>query len=474
MKDYERLILNHLLDRYERSGRFRGTAEDPGASGGPDPATGPTRVRGVFLPLDPKTFPDYWVEETPDYRLEINRAAQALAGRGLIALHWAPLAKGHQLSKVSLVLERVEEAYAAARRQPRRDKEEALRAVVQAWLGRWSARSSAAGEEPEPPGGDAGFWGAAFLQEVLQALRAHRALPLGLSLDDPAELDRLCRVIDALAGLEEEVPRRIFSARLLGDSKALEGRLGGLLVRAARLFAQGGDLEGDLEDDREVLAGLGLVDNPQHVFLSGPLVLRYRGRLVDIGAFRPDVGLPLAMVQEAEVEELAVRAVLTVENLTSYHEAVRVSDQRRKGEPGDAVLLVYLGGYHSRARRQLLVKLWRHAQRRQVPIPFYHWGDLDLGGLQIFHHLAERTGIPLQPWLMDRETYRAHAGLGTLFGEAYGARLQDLVGRPGYEPFAELLPEMLRRRIRVEQESVEPRLPPLGRSPLFPHRAGQT
>lgn len=446
MRDYENLILNQLLDRYERSAHFR---RPPGES---------APARGVFLPFDRRTLPDYWIEDDPAYRREVNRVARALADRGLVRILWAPLARDAEIAKVSLNLQRLEDAYRSVRRTPRRDKEAALRQVAERWLQRWAAASSrdAAGSSTAGASelaGDPRTWGEALLRAVLDSLQQHRALPLDLDLDRPEELDALCRVLDALATLAAEVPRRIFGVRVLGDSKALEGRLGTLLVRAARGFAPG--LQ-DLDDNGAVLESLGLIANPQHLLVAGPLVLRHRGMRLDLAAFPSGLGLPAEVVREAAVEDLKAGAVLTIENLTSFHEA---ADLLSRARPSPSTLLLYLGGYHNRARRRLLVKLWQWVQQSGRPTRFYHWGDLDLGGMQIFYHLAERTGIPLQPWLMDRETYVRHLRYGATFDQSYRRRLQALAERPGGEVFRDLLQEILLQGRRVEQESIRPVLP---------------
>lgn len=446
MRDYENLILNQLLDRYERSAHFR---RPPGES---------APARGVFLPFDRRTLPDYWAEDDPAYRREINRAARALADQDLVRIFWAPLGRDAEIAKVGLNLRRLEDAYRSARRTPRRDKEAALRQVAERWLQRWAAVGSRDATSLSSAGaselsGDPRVWGQALLRTVLDALQQHRPLPADLDLERPDELDALCRVLDALATLDAEVPRRIFSVRVLGDSKALEGRLGTLLVRAARGFAPGVE---ELDDAGAVLESMGLITNPQHVLVAGPLVLRHRGVPLDLAAFPSGLGLPVEVVRDAEVEELGAGAVLTIENLTSFHEA---ADLLSWAKPSPSTLLLYLGGYHNRVRRELLVKLWQWVQQSGRPIRFYHWGDVDLGGLQIFHHLAERTGIPLQPWLMDRETYVRHLRFGATFDQAYRRRLQALAERPGGEAFRDLLQEMLVQGRRVEQESIRPNLP---------------
>ncbi len=443
MKDYERHILSELLDRYERRSHVLAR---------------PAAHRGVFLHFKRETFPDYWIEESPEYRLEINRAALALASQGLIQLDWAPLARGHALARAQLVLERVEAAYARAGRRPRTAKEAALQQVAQGWLSAWHAGRHDDQREDQPDARRQGHtgWASLLLQEVLDASGAHRTLPLGLSLDAPEELDRLCRVVDSLSRLEGEEPRRVFSARVLGDSKELDGRLGRLLVKAATQYHTNAP---GLEDPAETWAELGLVDNPQHVLVSGPLVLRHRGRLLHLDDFEPDVGLSTEIIRECTVEGLQADAILTVENLTTYYQTALLARRTAPDQPGGRTLVVYLGGYHNRVRRLLLVKVWEFVRNAGLPARFYHWGDLDLGGFQIFRHLADRTGMPLAPWLMDRETYLAHLASGIPFAAPYRGRLENLLNSPGFAVFHPLLAEMLAHGLRLEQENVRPVLP---------------
>lgn len=434
MKDYERYILNELLNRYERSAH---AVTGPDADGEPETHAG----RGVFLYFKREIFPDYWIEESPEHRLEINRAARALASRGLVQLDWAPLGRDHTLARARLNLDQVQAAYALAGKQPRIDKEAALEQVAQKWLSTWQAAWRGAHDE----------WASRLLADVLAALGSHRPLPLSLSLENPDELDRLGRVLEELSNLEGEEPRRVFSARVLGGSKELDGRLGRLLVKAAQEYYLA---DSAVEEPAEVWAELGLVEHPQHVLVSGPLVLQHHGHTLDIGGFDPDVGLSTETVRGCSVERLRADSILTVENLTSYYQTALLA----RGA-GGRTLVIYLGGYHNRVRRLLLAKLGDFVHSKQLPVRFFHWGDLDLGGFQIFRHLAVRTGIPLEPWLMDRETYLTHLSAGTRFPIAYRRRLESLLHSPGFGVFHDVLIEMLQHGLRLEQENIRPALP---------------
>lgn len=211
VRDYEVHILNRLLDRYERSAHFRRTPEEQASA------------RGVFLPFDRRTFREYWIEEDPAYRREINGAARTLAAQGLVQIYWARLGRDTEIAKVGLNLQRLDDAYRIAGRRPRRDKEAALRQLAERWLERWAAASSvlagladtgsaAAYGATDPSDSDLSgaprIWGQALLRAVLDGLQQHRTLPLDLDLDRPQDLDALCRVLDALTVLDAEEPRR--------------------------------------------------------------------------------------------------------------------------------------------------------------------------------------------------------------------------------------------------------------------------
>ncbi|WP_374713649.1 Wadjet anti-phage system protein JetD domain-containing protein [Symbiobacterium terraclitae] len=399
----ERMILDLLLDRYERSRHYR----EPGAS-----------RRAVFLRFDRATLPDYWDERRGERRLELNQAVRNLAREGLIELRLSRYSR-EEVERVDLVLERLDEAYRRAGRTPRRAREAQLAAVAEAWAERWA---------------ESGDWRHTFAARVAGAVHAGEPLPARLTPDDGPLLGELCRVLDKLgpAGLADEEPRRLFSQRVLGNSKRLEA-IQGRLLRVLREFCP----EPLPEDDREALAELGIVENPQHVLVAGPLVI---GGL-DIGSTGSDVGLSAPFVKRCTVTAVEADRVITVENLTSFHQLVSVLPPR--------TVAVYLGGYPGPLRRRFLEKL--SAVR---PLAFSHWGDIDLGGFRIFVHLRGHTGLPIAPLLMDVETYRQYRSAGMPFDERYGRRLAALLDQPAYAPFWPVIRAMLADGLRVEQEAI--------------------
>lgn len=409
MSDYAMWLLDELLTRYERSAHYRAERE-----------AGEAGRRRVALPLTRETMPDYWDDRSADKRLLIHHALAELEAEGLIAVEWAPHAVGLEARRVILRLEHLPAAYRRAGRIPRAELEERLRETALAW-------------RPRLP-----HWGVKFVDALTAALASGGSLPAGFA---PGEEQLLENLLQAVAALDPAaaVPRRVFSLRVFGASKHFEQQVEGRLVRVLRQFHPAA---AGLEDRRELLAEVGLTENPDHIFVSGPLVLAHAGRRADLAAFRPDVGLPASMVAGAEVLELPVDQVLTMENLTTFHVlAARAPDR---------TLLIYLGGYHNRLRQLFLQRLWQAAPGAA----FLHWGDIDLGGFQIFRLLRNGSGVPLQPYRMDLDTYRAHAAGGQRFDGAYGRRLRALLDDPDYELFWPVIAEMLRLERRVEQEAI--------------------
>ena len=66
-------------------------------------------------------------------------------------------------------------------------------------------------------------------------------------------------------------------------------------------------------------------------------------------------------------------------------------------------------------------------------MPTFHWGDMDAGGVRIFHHIERqlaRVGVELRPHMMGADLLRRVgspvADASRLTGETSGSALADL------------------------------------------------
>lgn len=208
------------------------------------------------------------------------------------------------------------------------------------------------------------------------------------SADDFA--DALKVIATARAESMDELIARPLSTRLFGNSKRIEALIRHLDILTADSLAA------PARHSHEVLGELGISKEPQPFLVAGG------GTLL----LSPDQVCPIARpfigVSNREVSgyQGAPAWILTIENLTTFHQATRLLVGREDG------LVIYTGGMPSPA--------WRSAFSAVISnVPanakIYHWGDFDEGGFRIARVLqttALAVGKSIRPWMMDIESSR--------------------------------------------------------------------
>jgi hypothetical protein len=259
--------------------------------------------------------------------------------------------------------------------------------------------------------------------------------------DAAARLVDAAKAIDARRGddARERLLRRE-SARIFGDSKRLEA-----LTPWLDLLLTGELTPSGLED-AQIWSALGLRREPQPVLIAGDGVAILAD--ASIALCRPYLGLPVDAVRSVETR---ARYVLTIENLTSFHDAARALADHDG-------LLIYTGGMPSPAWRGFFSRLLATLPAESA---LYHWGDIDEGGFRIAAQLAtiaNACGRRLLPWLMSPqdiampvETARAEPP-----SAASLKKMMSWAGQAGWPQVAEALAET---PIRIEQEALDARLP---------------
>lgn len=232
-----------------------------------------------------------------------------------------------------------------------------------------------------------------------------------------------------------EIDFRTFSRLSVGDSKALERNFRAVASAVSRLFEPEGIMVGlELE---EFLGTIGISRLPQPVLLKGPIKLA--GEPLPATPF---IGIP---GECADRVELARRPayVMTIENYASFVRYVR------EVASSDDGLVIFAGGFPSRPTLNLIANLARAARA-----PTFHWGDMDAGGVRIFHHIERRlatVGVTLLPHMMNAELLRRFGSTvpnaSRLTGNVTGSALVELA-------------EVVRDTGFVhEQEEFDPRAP---------------
>ncbi len=404
-------ILNDLVDRYEKRQSY---------------GTNQKSKRRTMIKIASHNFPGYYHASDSSYRLLFNSEAQQLEQEGLVTLQWERFNEKEYLERISLNEDNLKIIYEILKR---RSKKELYRSTAQV-MEKWSE-----GAPPELK---------IFYSRLLSDLNQLKKLPPPIKPEREEELIQLLQGLHACFEIRQsEIPKRLLSVRLYGNSKRWQ-ELERSVVEILRSYCLSENEAA--EDHVDILAEKGIVDNPTHINLSGPLIISTNKGRVDLSAFYPDLGLPSEMAKELLVDTCEAEAVITVENKTSFYQYLYNAPASH--------LVLYLGGYHNPPRRELLQKLYSYLQNNNPRAGFYHWGDLDLGGITIWHNLVEKTGIFFQPIYMDVKTYLNYLDRGQPFDEKYGYKLEQLMANPALEIFHPLIKKMLEHKLRLEQEAV--------------------
>ena len=140
--------------------------------------------------------------------------------------------------------------------------------------------------------------------------------------------------------------------------------------------------------DEEILAAHGILTYAQTLELKG--ALEYR---IDDGPVLSSEAMKYGTVFNSQTLETAVpvsmkniRRIMTIENKANYE-----------------TFYIYCHGFLSPAERKFLSALVLLAAPDTA---YFHWGDMDYGGIRIFLFLQKRLFPDVQPWKMDPEHYK--------------------------------------------------------------------
>lgn len=234
------------------------------------------------------------------------------------------------------------------------------------------------------------------------------------------------------------------SVRLFGDSKRAERLVAWLDVLGS------GDLAPTGLASEDIWAQFGLRRTPQPVLVSGSGQAMVGEQAVPL--VRPFLGLPTDAVTQFEGTP---SFVLTIENLTTFHETLRL-------HPAHTGWIAYTGGMPSPAWQRVYAALLTGAGDAT---PVYHWGDIDEGGFRIAAALQRRAaacGMTIQPWLMSPTDARRSSPEAAFRSTKANRSLAHWARMAGWDDIAK---EFEAEACEIEQEALLPMIP---RQATFP------
>lgn len=255
-------------------------------------------------------------------------------------------------------------------------------------------------------------WLAQYYEDEIRKLAEGN---LAQTMQDNLKDGHLYRCLDAILNLEEPVEKPIFSARvfrnvtILGEKitpskifrKAYESKVLSVLKHYSPVYTEG------MSDD-EVLAAHGILSYAQTLEWKGPFIYQINsGEEIDASGNLYGTIINAQTLEHALPKSLpGVKKIFTIENKANYE----------KQKFRDDELYIFCHGFFSPKEVRFLRRITEVAEEGTR---YYHWGDLDYGGIRIFQFNKEHVFPELKPYKMGREDYEAAlvAGAGVVIEE---------------------------------------------------------
>ena len=249
-----------------------------------------------------------------------------------------------------------------------------------------------------------GTWLTRYYEEELRLLRDGNC---SQTTKERIEDGYLYRCLDELIHLEEPVEKPIFSARVFQNAKLPEERLTpskifrkkyeGAVVSILTNYSP--DYEDGMSND-EILAAHGVLSYAQTLEWKGPLVYSMEGEAdvhdgVEIDTSQNFYGtiINAKTLEHASPLRLpGVKQVIIIENKANYEKQKYKSD----------TLYIFCHGFFSPKEVRFLKKI---ADAAGDNVEYYHWGDMDYGGIRIFQFNKANIFPMLKPLKMLRMDY---------------------------------------------------------------------
>lgn len=258
---------------------------------------------------------------------------------------------------------------------------------------------------------------------------------LGNDFETAKDTVRALTALSAIIDSDKVETERIFSTRIMGwPSKYFENEVRKHLVSVLqKIFPD--------EEKNNLLPSMGLLRYPQ--------IIAFSGYLVTGTSVYSEKGCSSYIdsdnIMHMPYARTTASRITTIENRATYYEYIRkkASDE----------LVIWTSGFPSPSVRKLLCMLFSSCS------VFRHWGDIDVGGFRIFRKLKDEVPV-FEPMKMDAKTLlSAEFGRHPLTDKgnvsAYICTLNTMKDDEQYQMFHDVINVMLEKGIWLEQEGVE-------------------
>lgn len=413
MQNTEKILMNALLDKYERSAAYR---------------TGEQSNRRILLKLyDGKGKTDFSFYDINDHdrRVEVNDTIEVLTGKEIISFKWLRGETGHIIEKVWLSYDRIDIAYKLAGRAPKATVVASI--SEQAYMLLDEVKSD---------------WAKRYFEDILMKADNKRDFGSAIPGDNSERFDlwKLIAFIDKHNELE--IVERVLSTQLFTDSKRFKTALRSKLLSVLRKYF---DTDKLYDNDEELLRQIGISKYPEYFEFCGALMITNEHGFTDFKPLSHGGSLSVVDLQAGTITIAeSVKKIISIENRANYIEYIAKTKNNDE-------LVLYHAGHYSPSKKKFFT-----AVNDSMPkdCNWYHWGDIDLGGFSMLGRLRREINPHIFPYRMSKEElirYDQYCGKIT---ESYADKLRRIMGKPELVDCASCIQYMIDKKIRLEQESM--------------------
>lgn len=276
------------------------------------------------------------------------------------------------------------------------------------------------------------------LEQVENCIIAQKYLEFNIDLANKFsdinenEIERNIFAINEICREKDEILLRNFSKKVFNDSKTFE-KLGSVYLT---LFNRFGEII--FENFEEFCSCYGIVKTPTFINLKGNVkVIFCNGSKINISDFQYGIGICAKDIYIIDKIIVYDDELFTIENYTKY-----LSFNKKNAT------IVYLAGYHNKDKNIFLQKI--HEGNKHLK--YFHYGDIDFGGISIYNNLVIKTNMPFQMYNMDIETLLNYKEYWTNLSDNDKNNLNLL--KENNEEYRLLINFMLDNNCKLEQEAI--------------------
>ena len=394
MNTFEKNLLNKLLDKYESSKLSKG---------------GTSVTRSIKLTTKDDVLNSYNATDSYKYADENDAIIKRLESKGFIKTEW----NYDTFKSLTLNIESVDYIYDYLNRDKPSNELKRIKEVLQ------NTKFD-------------GFIGD-FIEYVNDYINTRYDYPKSYFVDSK-QLELLLNIFTHLLKLEDDMKKRDFSVKYLGDSKLFE-TVQGKIIKIIKDFDSN-----TYGSDEEILAAYNIVKNTSYAILKNKLIFKLNDCAIDLDKLGFEYLLSDEMINSLEIISSNVSKIITVENLTSFYSL----------DDKDAII-IYLAGFHNHTKQALLKKIYATYPNAE----YLHFGDIDAGGFWIYQTLKEKTKIPFVPYKMNVLELIDNKNNLKKLTDNDKKRLNKMILDSRFDIFKETILYMLANNVKLEQEILD-------------------